>query len=110
MLRIPLPNQTRRFQLGCSLAGQSVLLTLKWNPNSATWFLDLRKPNGTAIVLGRQLRPRSLLLPSPLAGFEGNLVVADTDQLGKSLDARAWAQGYQLLYVTLAEVEELALV
>lgn len=106
MESIPLidsPRQTATIVLG----GQSVRLTVWWQPVSEAWYLSVVDFSGSPIALGRQVTARVRLVRSP--AFAGD-IVALPRRPGDHANIRrsAWQSTHTLAYFSAAEVAQVS--
>ena len=103
---LPVTNGPRQ-SLTVMLAGQSVDLSLWYQPLSAAWYVSLATRGGSSIARGRQVAPSVRLIRS--RAFAGEIVAVpialdDTSDLGNA----PWETTHQLAYLTAAEVAALS--
>jgi len=94
-------DASQRFQT--TLGGQTVILRLYWNTVSASWFLDLYKPDGTAISTGRRLSTNTPVFAGVLVDFEGDLVPQSYSTPATELARDSWGTTHNLVYYATSE-------
>lgn len=82
-----------------TLGDVTVSIRLYWNATSESWFLDLMKPSGQPICMGRRLSTNvpafgALLLPD----FPGTLVPKSTTLPATELSRNSWSTTHKLVY------------
>lgn len=91
------PRQTFRIVLG----GQSVRLTIWWQPLSGSWYLSVGFVGGAAIASGLRLSAQSNPLQGYVTDFRGGFTVEGDGDPARD----AWATGsHDLVYLTPEEV------
>ena len=104
MQSIPLTDSPRQ-TFDVTLGGQTVGLTIWWQPLDSSWYLSMRDSAGDPIAAGRRMALDVRLVRS--RNFEGDLAVvgidpATTEEVGRM----GWTETHGLYYLTANEVAE----
>ena len=107
---IPTRTDWPHYALDCPLDGTTYHLDFDWNDRDNGWYLSISTPDGTPLVSGRRL-----VLNFPLFSRYGNpqlspgvLIAIDTTNTGQEPGVSELGTRVQLVYLTAAEVAELA--
>ena len=94
-------DASQRFQT--TLGGQTVVVRLYWNAVSESWFVDLYKPDGTALTIGRRLSTNTPAFAGILIDFEGDLVPQSYNTPETELSRTSWGTTHKLVYYAASE-------
>ena len=87
------------------LDGQTVTMTVWWQPLDGSWYLSVTDATGAKVASGRRMAVGVRLIRA--AGFTGDLAVAsnqagNTDEVGRE----GWGDSHTLFYLTAAETSQ----
>ena len=101
MQLIPLTDSPRQ-SFDAVLGGQTVTITVWWQPLSESWYLSLADRDGASIASGRRMAVGVRLIRA--AGLDGDLAVVpardgDVAEVGRM----GWGVTHSLYFLTAAE-------
>ena len=103
---VPLVTADRQ-TLRTVLGGQTVDLTVWYQPLSEGWYLTLAR-DARALAVGRQLTPWTLVLRIDPRLLDGDLIVlSKVGQESTPLSATAWADSHGLFYFTQSDLDRM---
>ena len=103
MLTIPLSGSAKQ-AMTTTLGGRSFRLLVRWSTVMQAWYLDVHKPDGTALLSGQRLVVSwPIRVGSPDAGgLEAGSFLMVLDQSGQNLEAGrdSWGVTHHLVWMT----------
>jgi len=103
MLTIPLSRSPKQ-AMTTTLGGRSFRLRVRWSTVMEAWYLDVQRPDGTALLSGQRLVVSwPIFVGSPDAGgFEEGSFLMALDQSGQNLEAGrdSWGVTHHLAWMT----------
>ena len=93
-MEIPLTGDARS-EFRIVLGGQSVRITVWWQPSDGHWYFSLAWVDGRPIVSGVRIVRTSNLLIGHVSDFRGRLHVLGEGDPGRD----AWGRTHRLLYI-----------